>query len=178
MDDRGAGSGRDRHPDLTADAAAVSAGAQVVTATVSAATFDPNPANNTASAAETSQYPPITAAISPATGGGPINVCATPPDPVTSTFNGSVANAANPDAAPSSVGNVTYTWSCDSFGTSTGGCPTPVNDITNSTFVTYNNADFVLGATYRVYLVVTPDNQSQYRMTASADSTFTTTCIV
>ena len=157
---------------ITAFAAAVSDGAQTVTATVSAATFDPNSANNTASASETSRNPPVEAAITldPGTS-NPIDVCAS--DPATSTFRALVLNAANPAAPPSSVGNVTYAWGCI---TNASSCPTPINDITNSTFITYNNADFVLGQVYTVNLQVIPDQQSVDRVTVSTNVTVTTTC--
>jgi Domain of unknown function DUF11 len=159
---------------ITAFAAAVSDGAQTVTATVTAATFDPNSANNTASASETSQDPPIEAVITLDPGSfNLVNICAMPPDPVTVTLRALVLNAANPAAPPSSVGTVFYRWICDSFV----GCPTPVNDITNSTFVTYTNADFMLGATYVVQLTVVPDPLSADRIPETTDVVLTTICI-
>jgi hypothetical protein len=67
---------------ITAFAAAVSDGAQTVTATVSAATFDHNSVNDTASASETSRHPPVEAVITPGPGASnPVDICA--PDPLT-----------------------------------------------------------------------------------------------
>jgi hypothetical protein len=64
---------------ITGDAGDVSDGTQTVTATVSAATFDPNPANNTASASEASQPAPIKDTVAFAPGSGnPVDICADP----------------------------------------------------------------------------------------------------
>ena len=155
---------------ITAFAAAVSDGAQTVTATVSAATFDHNSVNDTASASETSRHPPVEAVITPGPGASnPVDICA--PDPL--TWYGSALNAANPAAPPSSAGNVIFVWSCASIAD----CPTPVNDITNSTFITYTAADFQLGQSYTLNLLVVPDQQSEDRVAAVTNTTFTTTCL-
>ena len=158
---------------INADAAAVSDGPQTVTATVSAATFDPNSANNTASATETSQPPPIEAVIIPeGSSVSLVDVCA-PPD-VNFTWRVSVSNAANPAAPPSSVGNLSYVWAvfCNSPF-----CPAPVNGIRDP-FVTFTNAGFVLGERYTMVVVVTPDPLTDHRVAVATDIPILTTCFV
>lgn len=156
---------------ITGDAQDVTDGTQTVTATVTATTYDPNQANNTASASEASQPPPVEAFITPdPNNDNPVNVC----DTGTVTFYASTGNAANPAAPPSSAGNVTYVWSCQTMGTP---CPTPDNNTTDSPFVTYTDSGFTPGQTYAIVLSVVPDDQTQYRVTANTTYYFGATCI-
>jgi uncharacterized protein DUF11 len=94
---------------ITGYAGDVSAGTQTVTATVIAATPDPNPANNTAAAPEASRPAPFVAVITPgpANQGPPINVCA---PPVIETRYASAVNELNPAAPSPTPGSLSFFW--------------------------------------------------------------------
>ena len=177
MDDRFPGPGPTATLTITGSAGDVSDGTQTVTATVSSTTINPNPANNTASASEASQPAPFLAVITPDPNNlNPMNVCT--PSPVTQIWYGSVVNAVNPAAPSLTPGSFTYTWECDT--TSALGCPTPDNDITNSSFISFDNAGFVAGGTYTFNLMITPEsgaNPNYQPQPAVQSISFTTTCI-
>ena len=166
---------------ITGDAGDVSDGTQTVTATVSAATFDPNPANNTASASEASQPAPFSAAVAFAPGSGePVDVCANPP--VTETFDVSVVNAINPAAPPPAPASLEYNWSCT--GNSGTSCGPPVNGgTTSSSFVTYASNGFSLDTYMIIATVFESGTDPNYQSAAtglgitSGNLIFSTTCI-
>ncbi len=139
--------------DISGDAGDVSDGTQTVTAAVTASTPDSDQANNTASASEASQPAPIQPLINPDPNNQfPVNVCASPP--VTNTWDGSAVNAVNPAAPPPAPGSFTYTWSCQGAG---GSCPTPVNDPTDSPYISYISSVMAPGEDYQLSLTITPN---------------------
>ena len=164
--------------DISGDAGDVSDGTQTVTATVTASTPDPNPANNTASASETSQPAPISAPITFAPGSdNPVDVCANPP--VTETFDGSAVNAVNPAAPPPNPASLAYTWTCQDFAGF--GCPSPVNDPRDSTYISFTSNTFVVD-TYVLIFTVFPNgtdpNYQDQQVSQGRDMfAFSTTCL-
>ncbi|WP_307874768.1 DUF11 domain-containing protein [Frankia nepalensis] len=100
---------------VSALAGDVALGAQTVSATVSAATSDPVPGNDTASATATPRPAPVAVVITPDPGNPPvIDISA----PGTASWTASFVNAANP-AAPAPIG-VVY-WTCETL--SANPCP-------------------------------------------------------
>ena len=164
--------------DISGDAGDVSDGTQTVTATVTASTPDPNPANNTASASEASQPAPISAPITFAPGSdNPVDVCANPP--VTETFDGSAVNAVNPAAPPPNPASLAYTWTCQDFAGF--GCPSPVNDPRDSTYISFTSNTFVVN-TYVLIFTVFPNgtdpNYQDQQVSQGRDMfAFSTTCL-
>lgn len=132
----------------------VVAGTQTVTATVTAATSDPVPGNNTASVSESSQPAPVAARI---TGPRLVDVC--PDPPVIDTWTFSAVNAINPAAPPPVRDSYTVTQTCST--TPDVGCPTRVDgNIPNPSYVRYASNDFILGETYKLTILVTGNNDA------------------
>jgi hypothetical protein len=162
---------------ITGDAGDVSDGTQTVTATVSAATYDPNPANNTASASEASQPAPIQDTVTFAPGSGePVDICADPP--VIETFDVTVTNAINPAAPPPAPDSLAIAWSCIPLG---GNPCLPINDTGPFMSVATNT----LGLdTYSVGAQVTVVHGTDPNYATNTDNqiviswlTFSTTCV-
>ena len=162
---------------ITGDAGDVSDGTQTVTATVSAATYDPNPANNTASASEASQPAPIQDTVAFAPGSGePVDICADPP--VIETFEVTVVNAINPAAPPPAPDSLAIAWSCIPLG---GNPCLPINDTGPFMSVATNT----LGLdTYSVGAQVTVVHGTDPNYATNTDNqiviswlTFSTTCV-
>jgi hypothetical protein len=143
--------------DISGDAGDVLDGTQTVTATVTAATPDPNQANNTASASEASQPAPIAALITADPGNqNPVDVCASPP--VTNTWDGSAVNAVTPAAPPPAPGSFTYTWSCAPAGDPSTSCSfPPANNSYDSPFISYTSSEMSPGEGYLLTLTITPN---------------------
>jgi hypothetical protein len=139
--------------DISGDAGDVLDGTQTVTANVTAATPDPDQANNTASASEASQPAPIQVDVTPDPGNAdPINVCADPP--TTETWYGSAVNAVNPAAPPPAPASLSYDWNCQDV--SSGECPTGLNGQTTTSVSATSNM-FALDNVYNLYLRIFPD---------------------
>ncbi|GAA1145952.1 hypothetical protein GCM10009630_50610 [Kribbella jejuensis] len=127
----------------------VAAGLQTVTASVTAATFDPNSANNTASASEASQPAPLLPVLTGPSGA--LDVC---PPTVTVTWTPSMVNLINPAAPTLAPGTFSYVMGCANLGS--GGCPSPTSAPGNQSFISFNNTDFVVGADYLISLTIFP----------------------
>lgn len=169
---------------ITGDAGDVSDGTQTVTATVSAATYDPNPANNTASASEASQPAPINAILAWAPGSGNfVDICANPP--VTETFDVSTVNAINPAAPPPAPDSLVYSWTCNDTAAAALGCGSPVNGGSEtSPFISFASNTFAAGddilLTVAVFETGTDPNYSPAGSLGGESAshlTFGTTCI-
>jgi hypothetical protein len=153
------------------DAGDVDAGTQTVTATASAATTDPNSANNTASASEASQPAQLTLAITPSPDNpSPIDV--TQPGDV--SWTESVTNAENP-AAPAPVLGTDYGlgWTCQ---TASGNlCPEATAfELPNEPTVTFV-IDQLEVDTYFLTLAVFPSSDNYVSTPVTTTLSFTTT---
>jgi uncharacterized repeat protein (TIGR01451 family) len=150
---------------ITARALDVSLGKQTVTATVSSATSDPNPANNAASASETSQPAPVKLTIVPDPG-NPSNVDVSLPGNV--TWTASEANADNP-AAPVPAGTVS--WFC--YAASTNPCPAADGtDLFNVPTLTYVISSLAAD-TYTITLAFDPADPNYQTSEVITSITFT-----
>ncbi|MFF0268798.1 DUF11 domain-containing protein [Kribbella sp. NPDC004536] len=127
----------------------VVAGLQTVTASVTAATFDPNPANNTAAASEASQPAPLLPVLTGPS--GTVNVC---PPTVTVSWVPSMVNLINPAAPTLAPGTFSYVMGCQNLASGT--CPSPTSPLGNQSFISFNNTDFVVGADYLISLTILP----------------------
>ncbi len=161
---------------IAADAGDVADGAQTITATVSAATYDPTLANNTASASEASQPAPMGPVITADPNNtNPVDVCA-PNTP--ETWYGSAVNLANPAAPPPPTTSFHYNWTCQD---DPNACPQQYAGGSSSSFVTYNSDSFSPDQQYIVYLqTVTLGTDPNYISTTGPQPTtyvvFSTIC--
>lgn len=152
---------------ITARALDVSFGQQTVTATVSSATSDPNPANNTASASEASQRAPVTVTIVPDPG-NPANVDISLPGNL--TWTAAEANADN-SAAPAPAGTVQ--WFCSTA--SLNPCPSADGtNLFNIPTLTYVIQDLAVD-TYTITLQFTPADPNYQAQDIVTSITFATT---
>jgi uncharacterized protein DUF11 len=176
---------------ITGDAGDVADGTQTVTATVSSATVDPNPANNTASAAEASQPAPVTALLTLAPGTAfPVDVCADPPTTV--TWDASAVNAINPAAPPPDPGSLTFSWFCQAMPGEI--CPSPVNGVPVSTetgggpqtpvsSIAWTSDQFTLGERINIDVYIYPHDPNYQTVPVSDQANngngevFITTCL-
>jgi Domain of unknown function DUF11 len=152
--------------DISGDAGDVADGTQTVTATVTAATPDPDQVNNTASASEASQPAPWEALITAdANDHFPVDVCQQPP--VTDTWDGSAVNAVNPAAPPPNPDILTYTWSCSLPTDPITSCPFgPAGNSYTSPTISYTSSEMAPTEDYILDLTIAFDGTDPNYLTS------------